>query len=285
MPLPLPKDRLQAAVEIKRQYQLEREWAERLKAASAEERGGLYAAAYRAFNQLAASRSQPCQERNVEASAHAVALRIALLKKFLSPTSTVLEIGAGDCALACALSADTASVIAVEVASPIGRPGALPENLRLLLADSSTLPIAPETVDVAFSCHFIEHLHPEDARHHAGEMARVLRPGGTYVCVTPNRFYGPHDISKYFDDEPRGLHLREYSYSDLAVLLRRSGFARIDWLQGIGCPPENRPVLAAIVLERLVTALPTECRQWLLNKLGSRPPFRPFEQVVLAARK
>jgi hypothetical protein len=57
----------------------------------------------------------------------------------------------------------------------------------------------------------MEHLHPEDALEQLQKIRRTLARGGVYVCITPNRVNGPHDVSGLFDDEARGLHLREYS--------------------------------------------------------------------------
>jgi hypothetical protein len=42
---------------------------------------------------------------------------------------------------------------------------------------------------------------------------------------------GPHDVSAVYDDEPRGFHLREYTYGDLAVLFMEAGFRRVRVLE------------------------------------------------------
>jgi hypothetical protein len=59
----------------------------------------------------------------------------------------------------------------------------------------------------------------------------ALRPGGHYICTTPNRLTGPHDISAGFDDEPRGFQLREYTYHELAPAFRQAGFRRVRVLE------------------------------------------------------
>ena len=59
------------------------------------------------------------------------------------------------------------------------------------------------------------------------EVYRVLKPGGVYVCVTPNRLGGPYDISRHFDTVATGLHLKEYTVTDSSDLFRRVGFGRI----------------------------------------------------------
>ena len=36
-------------------------------------------------------------------------------------------------------------------------------------------------------------------------LYRALKPGAVYVCITPNRLSGPHDISLYFDSVATGF--------------------------------------------------------------------------------
>lgn len=54
----------------------------------------------------------------------------------------------------------------------------------------------------------MEHLHRADAFEHLQDIRRVLVAGGAYICITPNRLAGPHDISGYFDPIATGLHSR-----------------------------------------------------------------------------
>jgi hypothetical protein len=55
----------------------------------------------------------------------------------------------------------------------------------------------------------------------------VLVPGGAYICVTPNRLSGPHDISRYFDKVATGFHMKEYSIRELEATFRKAGFADV----------------------------------------------------------
>ena len=73
----------------------------------------------------------------------------------------------------------------------------------------------------------MEHLHPDDAFEQLENIYRALTPGGVYICVTPNRLSGPHDISSLYDEVATGFHLKEYSISELHSLFRRVGFSRI----------------------------------------------------------
>ena len=56
---------------------------------------------------------------------------------------------------------------------------------------------------------------------------QALAPGGSYLCFTPNRLSGPHDISKYFDEVATGFHLREYTNTELVAIFKKTGFSEI----------------------------------------------------------
>jgi predicted SAM-dependent methyltransferase len=51
----------------------------------------------------------------------------------------------------------------------------------------------------------MEHLHPDDAFEQLKQIYTALTPGGLYICTTPNRLTGPHDVSKYFDETAAGF--------------------------------------------------------------------------------
>ena len=133
----------------------------------------------------------------------------------------VLEIGAGDCALSLALAAHARQVYAVEVSREIAHTEDAPENFELLITDGRSIPVEPNSVDVAYSNQLMEHLHPDDALEQLNGILSALRPGGKYICFTPNRLLGPSDISQYFEDEvASGFHLREYSNRELRDLFK-----------------------------------------------------------------
>ena len=78
-------------------------------------------------------------------------------------------------------------------------------------------------MDLVFSNQLMEHLHPDDAEAELQSIFTALKPAGYYVCITPNRLTGPHDISRDFEESATGLHLKEYSTSELDSLFRRTG--------------------------------------------------------------
>jgi len=56
-----------------------------------------------------------------------------------------------------------------------------------VVADLSSLPFADNSFDVAFSIYVLEHI--ADPEKFAREVARVLRPGGHFLALTPNRYH------------------------------------------------------------------------------------------------
>lgn len=272
---------------LRQQFAVEKELAARLLAASREERQRLYGEVYDELFRRLPGQPQLRQREDPAARAELVRLQAGLLEGLYGPETDFVEVGSGDCALALHLAGRVRKVVAVEASSEIVAGLELPENFQLVSAKGACCELPGEAASLAFSCHFIEHLHPEDALEHAKEMRRILRPGGKYVVATPNRIYGPHDVSRYFADEAQGLHLKEYTHGDLAALLRKAGFAKVERLRGIGRRPEQRPVWPAAIAEAAVDRLPTGVRRAVLDRRarGAPPPFRPLEQVMLVAAR
>lgn len=83
----------------------------------------------------------------------------------------------------------------------------------------------PGSWDVVISNHVIEHMHPDDLDEHFRSVYAILSPGGRYIVSSPHRFSGPHDVSRVFGcDISAGMHLKEYTYGELAGKLRAAGF-------------------------------------------------------------
>src|SRR3954463_7402853 len=89
---------------------------------------------------------------------------------------------------------------------------------------ADALDFADRTIDLVFSQQVVEHLHPEDVPLHLAEAFRVLKPGGLLVVETPNRRTGPQDISRGFSRVAEGLHLKEWTFGELAAAMRAAGF-------------------------------------------------------------
>jgi SAM-dependent methyltransferase len=125
-------------------------------------------------------------------------------------------------------------------------------------------------VDVAYSNQLMEHLHPDDAAAQLDGIVRALRPGGIYLCITPNRVSGPHDISKYFDEVATGFHLKEYTFAELSALLRAAGFAAVTPYLGAGGAHLFYPGFVVRAFERSLRALPAPVRRRIAPSLPSR---------------
>lgn len=285
MPWPIPPTEPRGRDALRRHYEIERDLAERLRGASRDERRRLYGAVYDEYFRRRAELPGPGDDP--EARRRVVELEARALEPLLRPRAVFLEIGAGDGALALHMASRAGRVYAVEASAEAVAGLEPPANFELRVSGSIALDLADASVDLAYSCHFLEHLHPDDARDHAAEVRRVLRPGGAYLCVTPNRLWGPHDISRYFDDVPTGFHLREYTHGGLASLLRRAGFRRAAVLRGPGPRPARpAPVWPRALAEGVLDRMPVALRRRLLALLSGRrqAPFRLLEQVKVVGR-
>lgn len=247
---------------------MERELSERLRRAPAESRPSLYAEIY---DELFRRLEHHPQRTRGEASARATArgepeidgrtrAQLRMAEPFVGPDTRFLEIGAGDGALVRALAPRVHAAFAIEVSRAIAAPIEADPRVELFITGGPEIPLPSGAIDLAYSYQLLEHLHPDDARFHLGEVARVLAPGGAYLVATPNRLSGPHDISRHFDREPSGLHIREYTFGELSALLREAGFRRVTAervVRGRSISIPEGPIAAA---ERVLSALPWEAR-------------------------
>lgn len=256
---------VRSATALEHHYEVELRLAERLRGAAPGERASTYQAVYDELFRSVPDHPQLAVDP--AARARSVAGRLRFVRRFCGPTSTLLEIGAGDCAFARAAAPAVARVHAVDVSEEIVRLSGLPANVEVHLVHGVRLPIADASVQVAFSDQLMEHFAADDARTHLAEVRRVLGPGGVYVCITPNRTTGPHDISALHDDVARGFHLREYDSAELASLVRAAGFDAVRFYAGGAGHYGEVPTALLGRLERLVGALPPHARRRLGGSL------------------
>jgi ubiquinone/menaquinone biosynthesis C-methylase UbiE len=89
-------------------------------------------------------------------------------------------------------------------------------NIRFEVASATALPLQDEAAELFVSLETIEHLDAVDE--YLGEVVRVLRSDGEFVCSTPNRtVYSPGHTSESRPWNP--FHVREYSQEELKRLL------------------------------------------------------------------
>jgi hypothetical protein len=154
------------------------------------------------------------------------------------------------------ISQHVKSVFAIEVSNEISSGINPPDNFQLLITDGLEIPVNEKSIDIAYSNQLLEHLHPDDARIQLKNIYDSLNYNAKYICITPNRHYGPHDISKYFDDEATGFHLKEYTISEVISLFKNVGFSKFDLYAGGRGIFIKFPVTIAIWTEKVIMNLP-----------------------------
>jgi|TARA_Y100000310_G_scaffold174564_1_gene174593 SAM-dependent methyltransferase len=238
--------------DILHHYQVEIELANKIRNSHPKERKRLYGSLYDELFEKVPNHPQLISKKFGKYRELRVKSEISFFKNLLSPSSVFLEIGAGDCSLSERVARFVQKVVAVDVSDRILRDMNLPRNVTLMLSDGITIPVEPGTVDVAYSNQLMEHLHPEDASEQLKSIHRSLCHGGKYICITPNRLNGPHDISKYFDEEAKGLHLKEYTNGKMSEILTMVGFRKIQPYIQLKSHFFHVPLFALIRLERLL---------------------------------
>jgi hypothetical protein len=126
---------------------------------------------------------------------------LEFLKRFFTPRTVFMEVGAGDCALALSAASYVERVYAVEVGEFPGR-ARLPCNLRLLPAEG----IAQDSVHIAYSARLSLRGTAQ-----LNAIYRSLAPGGTFVCA-----------------------VREYTPSALREVFRQAGFRAVRLYGAVG---------------------------------------------------
>jgi ubiquinone/menaquinone biosynthesis C-methylase UbiE len=192
-----------------------------------------------------------------------------------------LEIGAGDCALSLRVAEYVKQVFALDVCNEIVRGVIKPANFQLLISDGTSVPVPENSIHVAYSNQLMEHLHPDDALQQLTNIYNTLTDNGIYVCITPNSYTGPHDISKYFDDASTCLHLKEYTIEELSGLFFKVGFSKVKLFiggKGIYVPLSLK---AAIFCEKGLNLLPHQ----LQKSVAKFPLFRTILGIKMIGLK
>jgi SAM-dependent methyltransferase len=267
---------------LRRQYEVECELADQLRAAPPSERAALYRAVYNELFRRVPDHPQLVRRRDAAMQRESTERQLRFLQPWLRPDAVYLEVGAGDCHLAMAVARQVQYVYAVDVSREISGEGERPENFSLILSDGVGIDVPEGVADVAYSHQLVEHLHTEDAERHFREVFAALAPGGHYVCTTPHRFSGPHDISRHFDTEAKGFHLKEYIYGELSDLFRRAGFSSTSALGAIRGRCFGMADAVVRGAESALRAIPAGPRR----RLARAFPFRSvFDSVTIVGRK
>lgn len=93
-------------------------------------------------------------------------------------------------------------------------------NADLMLASAHSLPFRDDVFDVTLNISVIEHLPVEDAKKSLKEIARTMKAGGVFICITPNAKSFVHRLKLSYD--PTHQHL--YTFDELQNLVTSYGF-------------------------------------------------------------
>ena len=166
--------------------------------------------------------------------------RRALLLGEARPGERVLDLGCGAGRFVAALRDAGCDPVGVEVAAAAlerARENAPGADLRLLEPDGS-IPLEHGSVDLVWCSEVLEHV--ADGAHLLLEARRVLRPGGRILLTVP--FHGRLQAAAIalarFDAhfDPQGQHLRFFTRTSLARVLRAAGFEAVR-VRGAGGAP------------------------------------------------
>jgi len=267
--------------QIKEHYELEKALAQKLNVSSKDERKYLYTALYNQLFEQILDHPLLTRKADANASANKVDQKMRLVVKYLSSESIFLELGPGDCNLSLEVAKHVEQVYAVDVSTEITKSSNYPENFELIICDGRQIPLPSNIVTVAYSDQLMEHLHPDDALDQLRDIYRLLKPQGVYICMTPNRLSGPHDVSKYFDEVATGFHLKEYTYTELSRLFLDVGFSKIiTYIGGKGIYLKF-PLSVIKWYENIFNMLPFKWRKKITHTLL----FRALLGIIIVAKK
>lgn len=267
--------------QLQEHYEIEKKLANILRNANREERRYLYNVLYDELFRQVPHHPQLNLKTNSKLRLTTVSRRMKLLKRFLNSESTFLEIGAGDCSLSLEVAKYVKKVYAIDVSEEITKHEIFPENFELIISNGCSILIPEGSITIAYSKDLMEHLHPEDAFDQLRNIVKALTYGGKYICITPNRLSGPHDISKYFDSVATGFHLKEYTVTELSELFAKVGFSQISTYIGGEGIYMKFPSLPIKMFERLLSMLPF----WFRRKTSTMLPVKGLLGIIIVATK
>lgn len=91
-----------------------------------------------------------------------------------------------------------------------------------------------EKFDIIISDNVLEHISPNDMDIHLKLVKQHLKEDGIFIALTPNRLFGPHDVTRIVDYtysnqiKAMGTHLNEMSYGEAIKLLKGYGFKKFN---------------------------------------------------------
>ena len=275
------EDRTEA--QIRQHYEVEVELADKLRNSTPDQRKKekLYTSVYDEMFSKVTDHPLLLRKVSKEKIAKSIAWQLQLLNRFIHKNSTFVEIGAGGCGLSFKLCEVVKKVYAVDVSNILSDSQSIPDNFELIISDGVRVELDTESVDVVYSNQLMEHIHPDDATVQLADIFRILKPGGAYICITPNKVNGPWDISYYYDEFATAFHLKEYTNEELVALFKSIGFKTSKLYVGARGFYMRFPICITIWLEKLLMRFSVNLRA----KIGRSLLFRSLLGVKLVAIK
>ena len=278
MAIKIPTTEKRTLQRLKEHYEIEKELANRLRNSSKEERKYLYSSLYDELFKKVPDHPQLTRKLDSHGFNKRIETQMTILHGLLSPETIFLEVGPGDCSLAFEVAKCVRKVYAIDVSREITKNFSVPKNFELIVSDGSSIPVPENSINIVYSNQLMEHLHPDDAVEQLQNIYKALMPGGIYICITPSRLSGPHDISTYFEKVAKGFHLKEYTNTELIKLFRNVGFSKIDII-------ENGKRISRLIpikmCEKLLTLFPYSVRERVINSLA----FEVLKQITIQGTK
>lgn len=264
----LPSDR--TFEQIRNHYEVEKAIATRLKRATREERKIIYQTMYDELFKQVPDHSRLKRRENPKMTAIVNQNKLKLIEKFIDKSTIFVEFAPGDCRFAISICNRVRFVYGIDISDQRGQLDNVPDNFELIIYDGYDLQMQENSADVVFSDQLIEHLHPEDTEFHFQLVRKILRVQGVYVFRTPHRFSGPHDVSRYFSNEAEGFHLKEWTYSEIAKILKRLEYSSWSGYKYTKRDLTRKPFAYFIIIEYILTMLPKRLRKITSRYLLSR---------------
>ena len=189
-----------------------------------------------------------------------------LITKITARGSKILDYGCGGGELVSLLNQNGYQAWGYEPSTATAESAAkLPANGEKIITDLKTISAG---FDLIIMDNVIEHFIPDEVDEIIATSRLLLDPQGKILIITPHRFAGPHDVSRYFlplGSAAQGLHLHEYTLSELKSLLAKHDFKNLSGycihprlLQKIGLNIRPRGILLKIALakEKLISVYP-----------------------------
>lgn len=276
------KDERRIFEQLRSHYEVEKELANKLLNANKEDRKKLYTSVYNELFKRVPNHPQIFKKNSFVESSEAVNQQMKLLKRFLNPSVTFLEVGSGSCNLSIEAARYVQKVYAIDVSDEIAKDLDSRDNFKFLVSDGCSIPVPDNSINVAYSYQLIEHLHPDDTYDQLQNIYKALVYKGVYICVTPNKLSGPHDISRYFDNFATGFHLREYTAVELYDLFIKCGFSKINYYVGIKGRYFVFPFFLLNFLEKIINAFPPSLRRRII---GVQPLKKLLDVLIIVGFK